>query len=231
MIDRRDSDPGIHPDDLLWDPKSASWVPRHSIIGPVFWAVVGAVFASLVWAAATNGSGSTPAAPEPSFVAVPTTPSETERSPSDCKVIGASERAKVLSVPVLATPPPGGLRRASPECNSVPSAPAVVATPTPRPTVGPTPTLQPFVWRHVETGVATWYDDPRKTGTYAAAGPPLRVGNWRGRLVWVSTGGHAFPVILSDWCACREKVIDLSPGLFSRFAPLDRGIVIVTVRW
>jgi hypothetical protein len=119
------------------------------------------------------------------------------------------------------------------EVRTVPSAPAVLATP--RPSANPRLTMPklavPVARGHVRTGTATWYADPRKSGLYAAAGPPLRVGDWRGRLVTVTANGHSFRVVLSDWCACRDRVIDLSPGAFSRLAPLSRGLVRVTVTW
>jgi hypothetical protein len=113
-----------------------------------------------------------------------------------------------------------------------PSAPPLLVTPAPtaKPTAKPTP--KPVAQLgHSVRGTATWYADPRKSGVYAAAGPPLRVGDWRGRLVTVSAGGVSFRVVLSDWCACRDRVIDLSPRAFARLAPLSRGVVTVTVRW
>ena len=47
-------------------------------------------------------------------------------------------------------------------------------------------------------------------GLYAAAGPALRVGDWRGRTVSVCGAGNCVNVTLVDWCACGgSRVIDL----------------------
>ncbi len=81
------------------------------------------------------------------------------------------------------------------------------------------------------SGPASWYDDPKKSGLYAAAGPALRVGDWRGRLVTVC-GAVCFQLRLSDWCGCPGgRVIDLSSGAFARLAPLSQGLVSVRVSW
>ena len=57
-------------------------------------------------------------------------------------------------------------------------------------------------------------------GLYAAAGPALRVGNWRGRTVTVCGSGSCVNVKLIDWCACGSgRVIDLYSDAFSRLAP------------
>lgn len=77
------------------------------------------------------------------------------------------------------------------------------------------------------SGIATWYDAP--TSGDAAAGPPLRVGNWRGRLVRVTAGGRSVIVRLTDWCACPHRLIDLDDKAFARLAPLSRGVVRVVV--
>lgn len=83
-------------------------------------------------------------------------------------------------------------------------------------------------------GFATWYDDPNRDGLYAAAGPALRVGDWRGDTVRVSAGGRSVTVRLVDFCACGDRhgtatVIDLSSAAFRRLAPLSQGLVRVTV--
>jgi hypothetical protein len=89
-------------------------------------------------------------------------------------------------------------------------------------------------------GSATWYC---RTGTsacasgypggmYAAAGPELRVGAWRGRIVRVCGGGDCITVKLIDWCACGgSHVIDLYSDAFRRLAPLSAGALKVTVSW
>jgi rare lipoprotein A (peptidoglycan hydrolase) len=67
---------------------------------------------------------------------------------------------------------------------------------------------------------------------YAAAGPGLRVGNWRGRAVRVRGNGRCVTVKLIDWCACPgSRVIDLYSDAFQRLAPLNSGTVQVTVTW
>jgi hypothetical protein len=88
-------------------------------------------------------------------------------------------------------------------------------------------------------GWSTWYDAPSKQD--AAAGPALRkmLGrDWRGSWVRVSrvTDGEVrtVVVILSDWCACRDRhgsptVIDLDDQAFLDLAPLGAGVVTVTV--
>jgi hypothetical protein len=78
-------------------------------------------------------------------------------------------------------------------------------------------------------GTATWYSNG--PGIYAAAGPALRHGHWRGRSVQVCTHSRCLTVRLTDWCRCGGgRVIDLSPAAFARLAPLSRGTVRVEVR-
>ncbi len=68
-------------------------------------------------------------------------------------------------------------------------------------------------------------------GMYAAAGPELRVGNWRGRVVRVCGNGRCVNVKLIDWCACGgSHIIDLYSDAFRQLAP-GAGGVRVTVRW
>jgi len=93
---------------------------------------------------------------------------------------------------------------------------------------------------HSATGAATWYC---KTGVsachhaypggfYAAAGPELRVGNWRGRHVRVCGNGSCVNVTLIDWCACGgNHIIDLYSDAFRQLAPLSAGAVHVKVSW
>lgn len=81
------------------------------------------------------------------------------------------------------------------------------------------------------SGTASWYP---ASGLIAAAGPGLRVGDWRGSRITVSANGRSVVVVLSDWCQCykgtsRERLIDLSDDAFSRLAPLSRGVIRVTV--
>jgi hypothetical protein len=90
-------------------------------------------------------------------------------------------------------------------------------------------------------GLATWYCLPGRSactrnhpasGMYAAAGPALRVGDWRDRWVTVTSGGRSVTVQLVDWCACSGvRVIDLYASAMSQLAPLSRGVVAVEVSW
>ncbi len=114
-------------------------------------------------------------------------------------------------------------------------APKVIAARTPRPA--------PQVASGGSTGAsgkATWYCKPGVSvchraypgGMYAAAGPRLRVGKWRGRVVQVCGGGTCISVKLIDWCACPgARVIDLYSDAFRRLAPLNKGTIDVTVSW
>jgi hypothetical protein len=88
-------------------------------------------------------------------------------------------------------------------------------------------------------GTASWYCGGRSActrgypgGLYAAAGPALRVGDWRGRSVLVSAAGRRVAVRLIDWCACPGgRVLDLYRDAFSRLADPSRGLVRVRVTW
>lgn len=93
---------------------------------------------------------------------------------------------------------------------------------------------------HHASGSATWYCKPGVSvcpaslsgGYNAAAGPALRVGNWRGRVVHVCGSGTCINVRLVDWCACGGgHIIDLFGDAFQRLAPLNTGAVRVTVSW
>jgi hypothetical protein len=90
-------------------------------------------------------------------------------------------------------------------------------------------------------GTASWYCLPGRSactagypsgGLYAAAGPALRRGDWRGSFVTVelADGSAAVTVQLIDVCACPGgRVVDLYAGAFSRLAPLSAGVVRVRV--
>jgi rare lipoprotein A (peptidoglycan hydrolase) len=93
---------------------------------------------------------------------------------------------------------------------------------------------------HSATGAATWYCKTGVSachhsypgGLYAAAGPELRVGNWRGRRVRVCGNGNCVNVTLIDWCACGgNHIIDLYSDAFRHLAPLSAGAVHVKVSW
>jgi rare lipoprotein A (peptidoglycan hydrolase) len=106
-------------------------------------------------------------------------------------------------------------------------------------------TAKTTAWRFHPTGrhaagSATWYCKTGSSacasgfsgGMYAAAGPELRVGAWRGRVVRVCGAGNCVLVKLVDWCACGGlHVIDLYGDAFRRLAPLSSGALRVTVSW
>ena len=107
------------------------------------------------------------------------------------------------------------------------------ATPKPK----PKPPANPS---HSVRGSASWYCKAGVSacasgypgGLYAAAGPALRVGSWRGRTVTVCGSGNCVNVKLIDWCACGSgRVIDLYSDAFSRLASLSSGTVSVQVAW
>lgn len=82
------------------------------------------------------------------------------------------------------------------------------------------------------SGNATWYDAPSEYD--AAAGPALRVGDWRGSWVRVVSGDAEVLVRLTDWCACgdrdgRDTLLDLDDEAFARLAPLSAGVIEVEV--
>jgi hypothetical protein len=115
------------------------------------------------------------------------------------------------------------------------NAPRVVPVATPRP-------VAPAVARTGSSarGSASWYclagqspcHNAYSGGLYAAAGPALRVGDWRGRAVRVCGSGSCVTVRLIDWCQCYgSRVIDLYSDAFRRLAPLSQGTVSVTVSW
>jgi rare lipoprotein A (peptidoglycan hydrolase) len=86
------------------------------------------------------------------------------------------------------------------------------------------------------SGIASWYCGSICTrsypgGLYAAAGPALRVGDWRGRVVNVSANGRSVLVKLIDWCACPQRALDLYRDAFFRLTDPSRGLVKVTVSW
>lgn len=76
------------------------------------------------------------------------------------------------------------------------------------------------------SGIASWY--PAR-GLIAAAGPGLRTGQWRGRVLTFTAGDRSVRVTLTDWCACPGRLVDLSDDAFRQLAPLSRGLVLVMV--
>jgi hypothetical protein len=89
-------------------------------------------------------------------------------------------------------------------------------------------------------GKASWYCVPGRSrcptfahgGLFAAAGPALRVGNWRGRYVTVWYGKAHVTVQLIDSCERGCTVaIDLFGDAFAQLAPLGTGRIDVRVTW
>lgn len=126
-----------------------------------------------------------------------------------------------------------GARSFAPRANpNQPERAESLLKPTPRPTAPPNPS-------NSVRGAAAWYCNNGSGcpagysgGLYAAAGPALRVGNWRGRTVSVCGSGSCVNVTLVDWCACGGgRVIDLFADAFGRLAPLGTGTVSVRVAW
>jgi len=118
-----------------------------------------------------------------------------------------------------------------------PVRPESVLKPTPKPKAA---TSSGGGTGHSVRGTASWYckagvsacHNAYPSGLYAAAGPALRVGNWRGRTVTVCGSGSCVNVKLIDWCACGSgRVIDLYSDAFSRLAPLSSGTLSVRVSW
>jgi len=120
--------------------------------------------------------------------------------------------------------------------------PAPFATPEPTPPrrERATPAAQPAfasTGSSIE-GTATWYAAwYMHTGDLVgAAGPLIRVGDWRGRIVQVCYESSCVNVRLVDWCACGDRgslptLIDLSPAAFSALAPQSIGVIRVRVSW
>lgn len=113
-------------------------------------------------------------------------------------------------------------------------------TPEPSPSPLAVPDVPPVRRWAAIRGAASWYCLPGRSACTAghpagelaaAAGPALRVGDWRGRVVTVTAGDRSVRVRLIDWCACPDgRVIDLYASAFRRLAPLERGLVTVEVR-
>ncbi len=141
------------------------------------------------------------------------------------------------AVKVIAVAPPTPRPTAQPQ--PAPARPSGGTAAAPARTVAPAPPPQPAAGNRV-SGVASWYCQTGLSachyaypgGMYAAAGPALRVGNWRGRTVTVCSGGGCVRVTLVDWCQCYgSRVIDLYSDAFRQLAPLSSGTIPVTVSW
>ncbi len=157
---------------------------------------------------------------------------------------------------VIVPPGSGTLRAAAPSSERITDFPEpprwisgrpVPSLPAPRAAVvgGYVRTTPPVVHPRVGSshrivGRASWFCRPGvsactsgyRGGLYAAAGSEIRIGNWRGRLVNVCSGGRCVIVRLIDWCACGgPRVIDLYSDAFRQIGSLSQGTLPVTVRW
>ena len=114
---------------------------------------------------------------------------------------------------------------------SVPAPPAAAGLGVRGGGAPPRPMAAPVALMSV-SGIASWY---ATDGLSAAAGPALRVGDWRGRIVTVTGPAGTLAVTLAGWCQClagtsRERLIDLSDEAFRAICgPLSRGLCEVEV--
>lgn len=218
-------DPGLHPDDAarIWSDTrhSPEYVRgflrgmehRHLIdsrrrVGGLVFAA--ALFLGLVLLAFAAGRAQAFAA------------SRTTAQASDQSVMGADATATWReSRPPQ--PSSGALRVVGPTLSAPPPLSLPVPA-TPRPSGGVGEPAQAV------RGRASWFATG-PSGMFAAAGPRLRVGDWRGRIVRVCGLSTCIRVMLSDWCACPARVIDLDAAAFARLGPLSRGVLDVTVSW
>ena len=124
----------------------------------------------------------------------------------------------------------------------VPASPSPTHVPKVRAPAAPRP---PSRGRHRVSGTPTYYCNQRDSDYvrsrctrgfpdvaggqfYAAAGPYLRVGSWRGRVVSVSANGKTIKVKLVDFCACKAPhFIDLYLDAFKALGNPRRA----TVTW
>lgn len=133
------------------------------------------------------------------------------------------------------TPPPSPRPVVSatkaPGAQAQPPAPAREPTPAPVAAGGSSSVSGEASW-YCQAGVSACHRD-YPGGMYAAAGPALRVGDWRGRSVSVcGGGGGCVAVTLVDWCQCYgTRVIDLYSDAYRQLAPLNSGTMQVTVSW
>lgn len=116
-----------------------------------------------------------------------------------------------------------------------------VAAPSPKPSLAHSRTPVSHTGRSA-SGVPTYYcwsgrsicthGYPDRAGVadfYAAAGPSLRVGSWRGRVVSVTANGRTIRVRLIDFCACGSggHFLDLYHDAFVALGSPRHA----TVRW
>jgi rare lipoprotein A (peptidoglycan hydrolase) len=200
----------------------------------LFLTVASAVATGIVTAALILGTLSPVAASRSSQLAdSPILPGGMTTERPRAAVAGQAARTERPEPVALRTAAPvAAVRTPSPSASSAPAATPVRIVAATERAASATATL---------AGLATWYCLPGRSactrnhpasGMYAAAGPALRVGDWRDRWVTVSSGGRSVRVQLVDWCACSGvRVIDLYSSAMSQLAPLSRGVIPVTVTW
>jgi len=206
--------------------------PARAVVAPVVAVSVALVFG------ATLVAGQVPTDP-PGFDPALLTPVQPEGSagPPAAAVPPDGSAAPVLEE-IEDFRPPERTFGARPQPN-LNSSVGVIVKPTPRPRVATSGSGGGGSGRGV-SGSASWYcrtgvspcHYQHAGGMYAAAGPALRVGDWRGRSVRVCANGRCVRVRLIDWCQCYgTRVIDLYSDAFRQLAPLSRGTTRVTVSW
>ena len=179
------------------------------------WPVTASLLAALLVSETSAGHGAPSV--EPSFTPVPTV------RPSVRPVDPGADRV-IVDVGIAVRP--------------MPSRP-VVSVPSPRLRTHVQPSVVPVPERGGVSGTASWYCGNGSPctrgypgGLYAAAGPALRRGDWRGRTVVVSVPGRSVTVTLIDACQCHgTRVLDLYRDAFIRLADPSAGLVKVTVTY
>jgi hypothetical protein len=201
MTHHPDPDPRHVPEDELWDPAAAAWVPRPSVLWALLvGALAGAVLGFFVAVVVVHA-----AAPRPSQeVGSPTLiPARTGAPPVVDDATAGRHDPTSRSV---ASGPLGG-------APTLPSAESLART------------------SQSVAGTATWYVDHSKPidGLYGAV-PGWHYGD-QPYLLRVTAGSRSVVILIGDCLCggIAGRVVDLSPSAFARLAPLAAGVVRVTV--
>jgi len=108
-------------------------------------------------------------------------------------------------------------------------------TATPAPTPRATSFVQGIASWYCRAGVSVCHSAYPPESMSAAACTDLRAAigpGWRGKVVNVDNRrGTVIRVMLVDWCASTDKLIDLYASAFSAIAPLSLGVSRVEVSW
>lgn len=213
---------------------------RPSLQGPFF------AFLLFCWGASFVGIAAPQRTPEPGSPGIPTARSlpwevETPVSAASGNVAQGSSGAP--------TPKPSE----RPKGSAAATTAGPVRVPRPAASAAPaksraTPSRKPQVARkaagRVVSGNASWYCLSGRSACTrgygpeclcAAAGPAVRaaLGDWRGRLVTVSTSRASVTLRLVDFCSCPGgRVLDLYASVMGGLGvPLSAGVVDVEVSW